>query len=139
MKVNIYMYQTIRGPRRQQGYGVYILEAETDHGPMTKTYRIPIEGSRNEASLKCLYSALSHMNASSELTLYVESEWLATALTKWLPKWRRTEYLSARNRKVAFSDIWTKIGQMLETQELCVFCKEEHSYRGWLIKNAKPA
>lgn len=106
---------------------------------MTKTYRIPIEGSRNEASLKCLYSALSHMNASSELTLYVESEWLATALTKWLPKWRRTEYLSARNRKVAFSDIWTKIGQMLETQELCVFCKEEHSYRGWLIKNAKPA
>ncbi len=139
MKVNIYVYQTIRGPRKQQGYGVAVLEAETSQGPATKTVRLEIEGSENGANLKILNEALSHMSQPSDLSIYIESEWLSTALTKWLPKWRDNEYLSAKHRKVAFSEIWQNVGNILQTQNLSVFCKENHSYREWLKNNAKPA
>ena len=139
MKVNIYMYQTVRGPRRQQAYGIYVLEAETAKGPVTKTINLQVEGSENEANLKVLEDAVSHLKMPTDLSIYTESVWLSTALTEWLPKWRKTEYLSAKNEKVAFSDIWEKVGKVLETQNLSVFCQNEHSYREWLKKNVKTA
>ena len=139
MKVNIYMYQTVRGPRRQQAYGIYVLEAETAKGPYTKTINLQVEGSENEANLKVLEDALSRLTMATDLSIYTESAWLSTALTEWLPKWRETEYLSAKNEKVAFSDIWEKVGNMLENQNLSVFCQNEHSYREWLKNNVKTA
>lgn len=139
MKVNVYMYQTAKGPRRQQAFGIYILEAETTQGPVTKTIHLQTEGSENEANLKVLADALEHLKKPTDLSIYTESQWLSTALTEWLPKWRETEYLSAKNEKVAFSDIWEKVGKILESQNMTVFCQNEHSFRGWLIKNAKTA
>lgn len=107
---------------------------------VTKTLRIRFDGvSENEASLKTLYTALSRITVPCEIYLYTESVWLSTCLTEWLPKWRLNEYLSAKNEKVAFSGIWQKLGNMLETQNLCVFCGTDHPYREWLRKNAKPA
>lgn len=139
MKVNIYVYQTIRGPRRQQGYGIAVLEAETANGPVTKTVRMQVEGSENGANLKALNNALNHLKTGCDLNIYTESVWLTTALTEWLPIWRGKEYLSAKNEKVAFSDIWQNVGNILEKQNMTVFCKNEHPYREWLKKNAKTA
>lgn len=98
-----------------------------------------VEGSENGANLKALNNALNHLKAGCDLNIYTESVWLTTALTEWLPIWRGKEYLSARNEKVAFSDIWQNVGNILEKQNMTVFCKNEHPYREWLKKNAKTA
>ena len=98
-----------------------------------------VEGSENGANLKALNNALNHLKAVCDLNIYTESVWLTTALTEWLPIWRDKEYLSAKNEKVAFSDIWQNVGNILEKQNMTVFCKNEHPYREWLKKNAKTA
>ena len=139
MRVNIYMYQTIKGGIKRQGYGIFVLDAEMKEA-YTKTLRIRFEkASENEAELKTFCTALSRITIPCEIYLYTESEWLSTCLKEWLPKWRAHEYLSAKNEKVAFSGIWQKLGSELETQNLCVVCGSEHPYREWLKKNAKPA
>ena len=74
MEVNIYIHQTIKGPRKgQQGYGIYILEALNPRRvPITKVMRMQLEGSENEASLKVLKQALSHMNMRTQLGIYID-------------------------------------------------------------------
>lgn len=139
MTVNIYIHQTIKGPKRQQGYGIYILEAITLQGPVTKTCKEAVEASENEAWLITLGSALSHMTCPSDLNLFFDSKWLGTALTEWLPKWRETEYLSAKGEKVKNADIWEKVGNELAKHNVTVKVGEPHSYRNWLINNAKTA
>lgn len=107
---------------------------------VTKTLRIRFDkASENEAELKTFYTALSRITIPCEIYLYTESEWLSTCLTEWLQKWRAHEYLSAKNEKVAFAGIWQKLGSMLESQNLSVFCGNDHPYREWMKKNAKPA
>ena len=98
-----------------------------------------MEGSENEASLKVLDQALSHMNSPSDLSIYIDSKWLHTALTEWLPKWRNTEYLSAKGEPIAFAETWQKVDEALKSQNFTVFLGENHSYKNWMERNIKPA
>lgn len=141
MEVNIYIHQTIKGPRKgQQGYGIYILEALNPRRvPITKVMRMQLEGSENEASLKVLKQALSHMNMRTQLGIYIDSDWLYTGITQWLPKWKETGFITAKKEKVAFAETWEQIDQMLSNQDFTVHIKEQHSYKNWMENNAKPA
>ena len=141
MEVNIYIHQTIKGPRKgQQGYGLYILEALNPRRvPFTKVMRMQLEGSENEASLKILKQALSHMNQRTQLSIYIDSEWLYTALTKWLPVWKETGFMTAKHEKVAFAETWQQVDEILSGQDFTVHLKEQHSYKSWMEHNIIPA
>ena len=141
MEVNIYIHQTIKGPRKgQQGYGLYILEALNPRRvPFTKVMRMQLEGSENEASLKILKQALSHMNQRTQLSIYIDSEWLYTALTKWLPVWKETGFMTAKHEKVAFAETWQQVDEILSGQDFTVHLKEQHSYKNWMENKIIPA
>ena len=139
MTVNIYIHQTIKGPKRQEGVGIFVLEAITPQGPFTKTFKEKIEASENEAWLRILTLALSHMMHPSDLNLYFDSKWLGAAVEKWLPKWRKTEYLSAKGERIKNADLWEEVGTALAKQNVTVFVGTEHSYKKWLENNAKTA
>ena len=139
MTVNIYIHQTIKGPKRQEGVGIYILEAITPQGPVTKTFREKVEASENEAWMRVLGSALKHMTLPSDLNLFFDSQWLGTAVETWLPRWRENDYLSAKGIKIKNSEIWQEIGTALEQHNVTVKAGVAHEYKNWLINNAKTA
>lgn len=139
MTVNIYIHQTIKGPTRQEGVGIYVLEAVTPQGPITKTYTEKIEASENEAWMKVLGSALSHMTHPSDLNLYFDSQWLGAAVENWLPQWRESGFISARGVRIKNAELWEEISTALEQHNVTVKIGVSHSYRNWLINNAKTA
>lgn len=139
MTVNIYLHQTIKGPARQEGVGIYVLEAVTPQGAYTKTFKEKIEASENEAWMRVLGLALAHMIHPSDLNLYFDSQWLGAAVENWLPSWRERGYLSAKGQPIKNRDLWEEIGTALEKQNVTVKVGVSHSYRSWLINNAKTA
>ena len=139
MTVNIYLHQTIKGPKRQEGIGIFVLEAMTSQGPITKTFKEKIEASENEAWMRILGLALSHMNHPSDLNLFFDSQWLGAAVEDWLPKWRENNYLSAKGTLIKNADLWEEIGTALAQQNVTVKVGVSHSYRTWLINNSKTA
>lgn len=139
MTVNIYIHQTIKGPKKQEGVGIYVLEAITPQGPVTKTFKETVEASENEAWMRVLGSALKHMTLPSDLNLFFDSQWLGAAVESWLPQWRENDYMSAKGTKIKNAEVWEEIGTALALQNVTVKVGVTHEYRNWLINNAKTA
>ena len=90
MVVNIYTYQTIRGPNVKKGAYAYILETEIKGKTATLTDIGIIEPmSANKAELTILLKALKRLRGECDLHIFTESLYIMSGIETNLDKWEQ--------------------------------------------------
>lgn len=133
--VNVYLMTSIKGPRRRNGIGGYILECERDPEPATLTDFIEIENeSESGAEVTLLAAALKRIKKPCALSIYTDSQYIATAiLAGWLDNWQQNGFKNAKGEQIPLSEKWQEIAERLNASELReVYLKRQHSYRVYL-------
>lgn len=133
MKVNIYTWQTIRGPGTKDGGYTYILEAEVNGKPatITKSGNL-VATSQQKAELQVLLEALRRITKDCEIELFTESVFLETGITEWIPKWKENGWKTAKGKEIANIEEWQEISTYSERFPIKVSAGVQHSYRSWI-------
>ena len=139
-KVNIYMLTTIKGPRRRDGIGGYILECERKPEPATLTDFIKIENeAEGGAEVTLLAAALQRIKKPCTLSIYTDSQYIKTALTAgWLEAWTKNGFKNARKEEIPLAEKWQEIAKRLNACELReVKLRQQHSYRTYMERETE--
>lgn len=131
--VNIYIYQTIKGPGTKAGSYTYILETEINGMTATLTKTDTLEPmTENKAELTVLLKALKRLRTKCSVQVIGSSDYVRQGAEKWLKDWARQDFKTAKGKEVANKEEWQ---QFLAYQEACdiVFTPgKSHSYRNWM-------
>lgn len=108
--VNIYIYTTIRGPQKQDGAYIYVLETMTSKGPATCSKAGTMNKvTKNQACLFALSAAIKRIFRQCELIIHVDSVFVASCAEKWLADWRKNDWKNAKGQQVANAEAWKEI------------------------------
>lgn len=142
MHVNIYLTTTVKGPRRSDGEGGYILEAVyPGKDPATASVFYPVRGCNwAESTMLILKSALQRMRVPSEITIYLDNEYVGSVIKNgWLRKWEKDGWKNAKGETIKNSEDWKEILYLLN--EYCpepeVIVRAKHSYKQWMEDEAQ--
>ena len=134
-RVNVYIQTTIKGPRRRDGVGGYILECERQQGNATLTNFVQIENeAENGAEVITLAAALSRMKKPCAFSIFTDSAYMENALKcEWWRSWADDEWKNKKGEPIAHVEEWQEIAKRLNESDLChVLLKENHEYRKYL-------
>lgn len=134
MIVNIYLYQTIRGPGKKEGAYSYVLESVIHGEPHTKDETGILEPmSENKAELTVLLKALNRLNDKCDVAMiYGISTPVKTGLEEWLDKWIKADWKNARGKEIANISEWQQLLQFKNKYEIRVSDQKTHSYENWM-------
>ena len=133
-KVNLYTYQTIKGPKRRNGVIGYLLEMKTQYGDGTLCNYEPIEdATENQAEIKAINQALKGLTEKVELTIYAESEFIRSAFgNDWIHTWQQSEWKNAKGKDIANKEEWQEMLILLNGNKCQIVARKDHEYRTWL-------
>lgn len=129
-EVNIYLLTTIRGPREQEGHGIYLLECITERGPVTVSGIVPVTAPENQAEVITMLAALKRLRQQCNLTLFTDNNYLARAIEHYLPKWKENGFVTSKGEPV--KEEWKEIAEILNGKPIQCEVKTQHSYKNWL-------
>lgn len=133
MRVNIYTHSGIHGMKKKVGYIWYVLEAETEKGPVAKAEKVKIaESTENQAELYALLLAVRRLTKQVELHIYTDSAYVAAGWKQdWLKNWKKNNWRTAKGEPVAFAQFWQELGTRAAAHHVEIHLKEQHSYNSW--------
>ena len=133
MKVNIYMYQTIRGPGRKAGAYTYILETEIKGkiATLTKTGSFK-ECTENKAELSVLLEALKRLNKECDVEVFGAGQYIHSGVNDWMEGWIKSGWKNAKGKEVANQVEWQELLKYMEMHHITLNEKAEHSYSNWM-------
>ena len=136
MKVNIYTATSVKGPKKQNGKLVYILEAVKDDGSTaTKTGFGEIQDmSRNSAELLAVVEALRKLkDPEVEVHFYMDSPYVSGVITQqWIQKWQENGWKTVRGDEIRNADLWKEFFELTKCRKTLIFPSEENSYQNWM-------
>lgn len=139
-RVNIYIYTTIKSPRKKQGAYTYILEVDTSKGAATRSATKLLEDvTAHQAELAALAAALKRICKSCELVIYMDSVYVSACIEKWLDKWEQDNWMNAKGRPVANVEEWKELACLLNEHSYQFVVGENHSYYEWLKAESERA
>lgn len=132
--VNIYTYTNIKGPRRRDGFYLYLLEMETAKGPATLSKAEELkDATENQAELKALIEALKRLRKPCALSIYADSTYLAAGFDKgWVDAWQENGWKTQRGEPVANMDEWQELANLLNEHDFQFLIGQHHSYSTWM-------
>lgn len=140
--VNIYTYQTIRGPNIKKGAYAYILESEIKGKTGTaKDIGIIEPMSANKAELTTLLKALKRLCSECDLHIFTESMYIITGIEINLDKWEQNGWKTSKGEEIANISEWQQINEYRKKHKMSVaYCgktKEcintvSHEYQEWM-------
>lgn len=141
MLVNIYIYQTIRGPGKKAGAYTYILETEINNKTATLTDTGLLEPmTENKAELKTLLKALKRLRGESDLVIFTESQYIKIAIDEWIDKWIHDNWKNAKGKEIANIEEWQQVKAYKDKHKMqIVHCKDmgySNTYKKWMIAEA---
>lgn len=132
MTVNIYMYQTIRGPGKKAGSYTFILETIIKGKPATLTVTDTLEPmSENKAELTILLKALKRLRKECDVVVYGASNYIITGLNEWLESWEASGWKNKKGKDIANMDEWKEVRDFMKKIKITTSC-EKHSYSRWI-------
>lgn len=138
-RVDIYIDTSLKGPRRGNAWWTYIVAMETNKGTADTGDTGKIEDStENQATLTALETALKRLKMPCHLTLHLECDYVASALTNgWIDQWRYNGWMTTKNKPVCDVEKWQSILDFLNAHEFEVVLKQPHTYREWMRSKLK--
>lgn len=134
MNVNMYIYQTIKGPGTKKGAYTYILETEVKGKSVTLTDTNFLDSmSENKAELNVLLKALKRLRMECDVTIIGATQYIKSGFEQWLDKWIEADWKNAKGKEVANSIEWHLINIYRQKYNITVSDQEEHQYKKWMI------
>lgn len=137
MKVGIYLYTDIKGPRRKDGTAMYVIEAVKEDKTFTRTGMIPIQNANElEAEVKALRTASERFSKSCSLLVFTNCGAVSGAYKNgWLRKWKENDWKNSKGDTVAASEDWQVIDRILgDDVEVNL---GTHTYLSWMESEVK--
>lgn len=132
MTVNIYMYQTIRGPGKKAGSYTFILETIIKGKPATLTVTDTLEPmSENKAELTILLKALKRLRKECDVVVYGASNYIITGLNEWLESWEASDWKNKKGKDIANMNEWKKVRDFMKAYRITT-SSDKHSYSQWI-------
>ena len=72
----------------------------------------------NKMELVAAIKGLKALKRSSRVRLYTDSQYLKRGITEWLPKWKRTGWLTANRTPVKNADLWRELNVACERHQV---------------------
>jgi ribonuclease HI len=72
----------------------------------------------NRMELTAVIEALSALKASSEVVLYLDSEYVRNGITSWIHNWKRRGWKTADNKPVKNVDLWQRLDTLAQTHKI---------------------
>lgn len=139
-KVNIYIYTTVKSPRKKQGAYTYVLEVETNKENATRSDTKVLEHiTAHQAELTALVAAIKRIYKHCDLTIYMDSVHVAECTEKWMKKWRDAGWKNAKGQQVANIEKWRELACLLDEHSYRFIIGEQHSYYEWMKAEAERA
>ena len=63
----------------------------------------------NRMELLAPINALKEMNASSQITIYTDSQYVKLGITEWINKWITTNWQTSKKEDVKNKDFWIEL------------------------------
>lgn len=137
-EVSIYIYTTVKGPKKRYGAYAYLLEVDTNKGPATCSDTGRLENvTEHQAELIALAAALKRMYKRCDLKIYTDSTHVAVCAEKWLDRWRRNDWKNARGKSAANKKEWKELTNLLNEHKYQFIIGEKHSYYQGLKSEAE--
>lgn len=117
----------------KKGKIAYILEYIAEgYEPATLTKIEDVEDvTENKAHLLAITKALSRVRENCEITLYIESGYIASNIGK-LEQWEQAGWKNAKNKDIANKELWKEMLILLHANQFLVMEGEKHPYRQWM-------
>ena len=129
MTVNIYIYQTIKGPGTRAGSYTYILEADVNGKVATLTSTDTLEPmTEKKAELTVILKALKRLVKDCDVMIVGCSAYLITAINQWLDNWENSNWKNAKGKDIANKEEWQELLKYIRKQVL----KSTDSVRGFI-------
>lgn len=139
-QVNIYIYTTIRSPRKCNGAYTYVLETYTSKGPATCTKTEHLHAkTAHQSELCALAAAVKRLYKHCTITIYTDSGFLAAGAEKWMSRWRENGWKNAKGNTVANAEEWKDVACLLNEHEFTFIVGVNHTYYDWMKKEAEKA
>lgn len=129
--MNVYIESSVKSQKPKNGVVGFVLEDEK--GTFTQFGTVS-EVTENESFLKALKYALKKAPLQVDITIWSDSRYLFNAFSQgWLANWAKNDWKTAKGKPIANLEDWREVAERLETREITVRFKEEHSYKKWLV------
>lgn len=132
--VNLYIETDFRGPRRQDGMVMYLLETQTAQGTRTRDKIITIpQTTEHHLVLDAPEEALGRINQSCQVDIWLSDRYVASAIDGGLvQRWWVKGWRTAQDKPVADADLWESIAGNLHKHVCTMHLAEHHGYRSWM-------
>ena len=72
----------------------------------------------NRMELTAVIEALSALKSSSQVVLYLDSEYVRNGITSWIHNWKRRGWKTADNKPVKNVDLWQRLDALAQTHQI---------------------
>ncbi|MDE0000251.1 MAG: ribonuclease HI [Rhodospirillaceae bacterium] len=72
----------------------------------------------NRMELKAAIEALGALREPCRVTLYTDSRYVRDGITRWLPDWRRRDWLTRAKKPVKNKDLWVQLDDLAQHHEV---------------------
>lgn len=110
--VNLYIETSIKGPYKDDGCYLYVLEYFLKDGrECTVSGRGWLEGTtRQRLELSAILKALKRMTEPSEIRIFTEYKGVLNPIEMgWLDKWERNGWINGKKEPVKNKDLWQQL------------------------------
>lgn len=73
--------------------------------------------------LKVIHLGLSHINKPVKLEIYVDNQWIVTALNVWLKQWQQNGWKKSNGKDIGHKELWKEISKKLDPHDYVVKMK----------------
>lgn len=136
--VNIYIFQSIKGPGTKPGAYTYILETDKDGNIVTLTDSGKLEPmTEKKAELVVLLKALKRLRKKCEVHVFGVSMAMKIGFEVWIDRWIEAEWKNAKGKEVANKEEWQQLLEFKNTYEITLSEFSGHSYMNWMQQEAR--
>lgn len=137
MIVNIYLYQTIKGPGTKAGYYTYILETYIKGKAATLTVTDKLEPmSENKAELTILLKALKRLRKQCDVVIYGLNNYTVSGINEWAETWLAAGWKNKKGKDIANKEEWQEVMEYLVKYNIAT-SSEENSYSRWMVEQTE--
>lgn len=139
MEVKIYIQTNIRGPRKQDGKGIYVLETMTNKGAATLTKTVEYQAeTENGAEIKTILAALKRLNQSCDVTVHTDTRYTASSYAQgWLARWLANGWKNAKGEEIAHREEWQQMYEIFRKHRVTFSILQDHEYKNWMLAQMK--
>lgn len=136
-QVNIYIYQTIKGPARKAGAYAYVLETEINGKTATLTKIDKLEAmTENKAELTVILESLKRLRKECLVTIIGAKGYIIQG-NELLERWKEAGWKNAKGKEIANKDEWQQFLEYKEKYCIEVVGESTHEYLQWMERETE--